>query len=111
MLDAKRDAYDYIIVDSAPLGMVIDAAVMASVCDGAVLVLSTGKVKYRMAQGVKAQLEKSGCKLLGVVLNQPDRKTGPSASGAYQAYGSNYSAGYYRTTKSEAAGSANKETK
>lgn len=101
LLDAKRSTYDYIIVDSAPLGMVIDAAVMASVCDGAVLVLSAGKVKYRMAQSVKSQLEKSGCKLLGVVLNQPDKKAS-SGSGAYQAYGNNYNKAYYASTKSAA---------
>jgi capsular exopolysaccharide synthesis family protein len=99
LLDTKRNSYDYIIIDSAPLGMVIDAAVMASVCDGAVLVLSTGKVKYRMAQSVKSQLEKSGCKLLGVVLNQPDKKSGSSASGAYQAYGNNYNKGYSASAK------------
>ncbi len=73
-LDSHRDAYDYIIVDAPPLGLVIDAAVMSCVCDGAVLVLNVGHVKYRSAQHVKQQLEKSGCKLLGVVLNQVDRK-------------------------------------
>ena len=61
LLDAKRDLYDYIIVDAAPLGLVIDAAVMASVCDGAVIVINAGHIKYRFAQGVKEQLEKIGC--------------------------------------------------
>ena len=73
-LDSQRDNYDYIIIDAPPLGLVIDAAVMSSCCDGAVLVINIGHVKYRIAQGVKNQLEKSGCKILGVVLNQVDRK-------------------------------------
>ena len=73
-LNEERDKYDYIIIDAPPLGLVIDAAVMSSICDGAILVINIGHVKYRVAQGVKAQIEKSGCKILGVVLNQVDRK-------------------------------------
>ena len=92
LMQAQRDNYDYIIVDAAPLGLVIDAAVMASVCDGAVIVINAGTIKYRMAQGVKAQLQKSGCKILGVILNQVSRKGG-SSNGSY--YSAKYSAEYY----------------
>ncbi|MBR3895157.1 MAG: CpsD/CapB family tyrosine-protein kinase [Clostridia bacterium] len=74
ILDEKREQYDYILVDAAPLGLVIDAAVMASVCDGAILVLNAGSIKYRFAQSVKQQLQKSGCKILGAVLNQVNHK-------------------------------------
>jgi capsular exopolysaccharide synthesis family protein len=91
LLDSQRNKYDYIIVDAAPLGLVIDAAVMASVCDGAVIVINAGTIKYRVAQGVKAQLQKSGCKILGVVLNQVSRK-GSSGGGYYSA---KYSSEYY----------------
>ncbi len=80
MIEAKRDMFDYIIVDAPPLGLVIDAALMAAVCDGAVLVINAGHIKYRFAQNVKEQLEKSGCKILGVVLNQTDRKKTSSQS-------------------------------
>ena len=93
LLDAKRDSYDYIIIDAPPLGLVIDAAVMSTVCDGAVIVINTGHIKYRMAQGVKAQLEKSGCRILGVVLNQIDRKKSVGSSDSY--YGSKYESSYY----------------
>lgn len=89
-LDSVRDAYDYIIIDAPPLGLVIDAAVMSGACDGAVMVINIGHVKYRVAQGVKTQLEKSGCKVLGVVLNQVDRKRSLKAESSY--YSSYYSA-------------------
>lgn len=93
-LDSQRDAYDYIIVDAPPLGLVIDAAVMSGACDGAVLVVNIGHVKYRTAQGVKSQLEKSGCKILGVVLNQVDRKRSIRAENTYySAYSSSYEHG------------------
>ena len=94
LIEEKRDVYDYIIVDAPPLGLVIDAAVMATVCDGAVVVINSGHIKYRMAQGVKEQLEKSGTRVLGVVLNQIDRKrTLGGSSDSY--YGSKYESTYY----------------
>lgn len=74
IITALKERYDYIIIDSPPLGAVIDAAVIASFCDGAVLVITDGRVKYHQALEVKEQLEKSGCKLLGAVLNDIDHK-------------------------------------
>ena len=83
LLEMQRVSYDYIFVDAPPLGLVIDAAVMASACDAAILVMGAGRVKYRLAQDVKDQLQRSGCKILGVVLNQIDRKN--SRNGYYGA--------------------------
>ena len=95
LIDSKRDLYDYIIVDAAPLGLVIDAAVMASVCDGAILVINAAHIKYRFAQGVKEQLEKSGCKILGVVLNQIDRKRSTDSGNSYYSSKYGYGSDYY----------------
>ena len=95
MLDCVRDAYDYIIIDAPPLGLVIDAAIMANVCDGAVIVINQGMIKHRIAQGVKAQLSKSGCRILGVVLNQTQRKkrgVRGQSTAYYSHYGEYYSA-------------------
>ncbi len=91
LLAEKRPLYDYIIIDAPPLGLVIDAAVMASVCDGAVLVINTGTVKRRVALDVKAQLEKSGTRLMGVVLNQVQKKSGRAAMSGGQRYSHYYS--------------------
>ena len=64
-----RKVYDYIIIDTPPLGQVIDAAVVAERCDGAVLVIGNSKIHYRTAQGVVEQINNSGCRILGVVRN------------------------------------------
>ncbi len=77
LINECRKVYDYIIIDTPPLGQVIDAAVVAEKCDGAVMVLGNSKVHYRMAQEVIEQIKKSGCKMLGVVRNnrkQSNRK-------------------------------------
>ncbi len=102
LIQEKREEYDYVLIDAAPLGLVIDAAVMASICDGAVMVINMGHVKYRVAQQVKSQLEKSGCKILGVVLNQVDRKrSSNSVTDAY--YKQKYDSGYYGYENAQAA--------
>ena len=103
LLEAKRDQYDYLLIDAAPLGLVIDAAVMASVCDGAVIVLNAGRIKYRMAQDVRDQIQRSGCKILGVVLNQVGRKSSSSYGGSYYSmkYDNTYY-GYHDTKKATA---------
>lgn len=75
LLKMVRQVYDYVIVDTAPLGAVVDAAVVAQYCDGAVMVIESGAVSYRVSQKVKKQLEQSGCRLLGAVLNKADLKS------------------------------------
>lgn len=81
-----KEAYDYVIIDTPPITNVIDAAIIAKECDGAAMVVESGAISYRMAQRVKQQLEKSGCRILGVVLN----KVGNEHSGYYSKYYGKY---------------------
>ena len=74
LISCVKDAYDYIIIDTPPLGMVIDAAIIASICDGAILVVGNKHVKYPQAQEVISQLEKVNCSVLGAVLNNSEKK-------------------------------------
>ncbi|MGN0493650.1 MAG: CpsD/CapB family tyrosine-protein kinase [Acutalibacteraceae bacterium] len=74
LISSAREVYDYIIIDSPPLGTVIDAAVIASACDGAAIVITPGRVTVKECSEVKEQLEKSGCKILGAILNDVDSK-------------------------------------
>jgi len=69
-----RKVYDYIIIDTPPLGQVIDAAVVAEKCDGMAMVIGSSKVHYRMALDVVEQIQKSGCKMLGVIRNNRKQK-------------------------------------
>jgi len=69
LLTQTRKVFDYIIVDTPPLGQVIDAAVIAPKCDGIILVLGSDRVRYRDVMGVKEQLEKGGSRILGLVRN------------------------------------------
>ena len=70
LLEYLRKEYDYVIVDTPPLGSVIDGAVAAQHCDGTVIVIESGAISYKFAQKVKEQLEKVDCRILGVILNK-----------------------------------------
>lgn len=70
LVDFGRDLFDYVLIDCAPLGAAIDAAVVAKSCDGAVLVVAQGDVGSRMILGAKNQLEASGVRILGGILNK-----------------------------------------
>lgn len=85
MLKVLRDVYDYILIDSPPLGSVIDSAVIAKECDGSIFVIETNTISYRFAQEVKSQLEKANCPILGCVLNKVDIQH--AQYGKYKYYG------------------------
>ncbi|MBQ7800869.1 MAG: CpsD/CapB family tyrosine-protein kinase [Oscillospiraceae bacterium] len=81
MLSESRKVYDYVLIDTPPLGRVIDAAVIASDCDGVILVMADNSVRSSQAQDVVDQLKKSGSKILGVVRNSVGAKSRQYPSG------------------------------
>ncbi|MBR0081790.1 MAG: CpsD/CapB family tyrosine-protein kinase [Clostridia bacterium] len=72
LLDALQEENDYVIVDAPPVGMIVDAARIASYCDGTVLIVSYNSVRRRELVDSKSQIEQSGCPILGTVINQAD---------------------------------------
>ena len=86
------------IVDAAPVGVVIDAAEIAKVCDGILLVVSYNQVHRQELIDAKNQLEQTGCPILGTILNQVDYEG--FANKKYY-YKSHYSS-YYKAYEKEA---------
>lgn len=76
LLENSRKAFDYIIIDTPPLGAVIDSAIVAPRCDGAILVIEYDVISREFASDVMDQLERTGCQILGVVLNKVDNQYG-----------------------------------
>lgn len=85
LIEVLREAYDYVIIDTPPLGMVVDAAIVAAKCDGAAILLS-GTAHAPQVQEVVDMLRKSGCSLLGVIFNQTTR----TKSAYYRSQGKYY---------------------
>ena len=82
LLTTVREKFDYVIIDTPPVGLVIDAAVVAPVCDGCIFVWGRDDIKYRQASKMIDQMSKTGCRVLGVVRNKFRRK-GSSYYGYY----------------------------
>ena len=86
MLDTLQKYFDYIIVDTAPIGVVIDAAIITQKCDASILVTAAGETNQRDIQKAKEQLEQTSKPFLGIVLNKLN--TSVEKYGSYGAYGS-----------------------
>lgn len=93
LIEFGRKFFDYVLVDCAPIGAAIDAAVVAKQCDGAVLVVGQGMSKARMIKGVLKQLEASGIRILGVVLNKVKMNKKGYGYGYHYGYGYGYGYG------------------
>lgn len=88
LVASLREAFDYVVIDTPPLMNVIDSAVVAGNCDGTILVIEQGVIDYRFAQDVLSQLSRTGCPILGAVLNKIDAKKDSRYYGRY--YGKYY---------------------
>jgi len=95
LLNALATKMDYVIVDSPPVGLLIDAARIAGSCDGTMLVISYNNVRRREAAEAKEQIEQSGCPVLGAVINQADFSDYVGRKYYYNKYYKNYYDHYY----------------
>lgn len=88
MLEYAAENYRYVFCDAPPLGLVSDGERIGNFCDGAILCVRGGVTPKSVIKNSMHQLQRSGCPLLGVVLNRVDT----TQSGYYNKY---YKDGYY----------------
>jgi capsular exopolysaccharide synthesis family protein len=70
LLNALRERFDYIILDSAPLNTYSESFFLASKVDGVILVVSSESTQKRTIRKIKKELEWGDINVLGVVLNK-----------------------------------------
>ncbi|MCE5334592.1 MAG: P-loop NTPase [Desulfobacteraceae bacterium] len=89
LVELLRRQYDMIIIDTPPVGTVNDAAVLASVCDGLILLLKAGSMDVSDLVRIKEKLDAVQAPTVGLVLNMFDMKRDPQYYGRYyyQSYG------------------------
>ena len=83
--------YDYIIFDTPPIGVVIDAVPIIKASDGVVVVVKNNSTTYPQLNKTLETLERSGGKTLSIIIN----KVKPSETKKYKKGYGNYSYGYY----------------
>lgn len=88
LIDSVREWYDYVIIDSPPIGLVIDAAIIAKRCDASIIVTEVGAIKRKFVIKAKEQMVQSGAMFLGIILNKVSSTLDSyGAYGHYGAYG------------------------
>ncbi len=96
LIQKTREVYDYVIIDTPPIGQVIDPAIVAQQTDGIIFLVAQANISYKYAQKQIEQLKKSGCRILGAVLNKVDPEGKEGYYGNYYGryYGKYYKKGY-----------------
>ena len=79
LLQSYRSVFDYIIIDTPPVGAVIDAVVIANSCDAYMLVTASGINSRNAVKQAVEDMSVAKSNFLGVVLNKIDK----SVSGYY----------------------------
>ena len=70
VLSQLREDYDYVCVDTPSLELCSDGVEVASMCDGTIVVVGYKKVPMEIAKKGTEQLHRSGCQVLGTVMNK-----------------------------------------
>lgn len=69
LIETMSREYDYILVDTPPVNVVSDACVVANLLDGVLILVRQGRSRKDAVKRAVANLQMTGAKLLGFVLN------------------------------------------
>jgi capsular exopolysaccharide synthesis family protein len=84
---ALSAAFDYIVIDSAPVRPVSDATLLATVSTGVVFVVAADETPAPLARLALKRLGDAGARVFGIVLNRYDTKRAEQYYGDYSSYG------------------------
>jgi capsular exopolysaccharide synthesis family protein len=73
-LGKLTEAFDLVVLDTPPLLAASDAAILATLADGVVMVVRAGVTEIEAGQQAIQQLASVGARVVGAVLNDPDAK-------------------------------------
>lgn len=88
LLEVTGEYFDYVIIDSPPILLVTDAAVVGKRTNGVLLVAASGSTRKQSLAGAVNSLQAAGGNLRGIVMTMlPTKGPDSYAYGAYGAYG------------------------
>lgn len=93
LMEYLRANFDVVLVDTPPAGVIVDAIDIARYCDGSMIVVSHKRGKRKDIVNIKNMIAKTGCKVLGVVMNNVELKSISSRKYYYRT--ERYAAQYY----------------
>ena len=92
LVDWLGSQFDVVLIDTPPVGVLVDAIAMAKFCDGALLVVGYRKGNQSEIGDAVKNIRQTGCKMLGAVLNGVKFK---SLSNKHYYYSSERYSGHY----------------
>lgn len=69
LLACVREHYDIILLDSPPVGLITDAAVLSTITDSVIMICASGITKIEEAKNALGILNKVNAKITGIILN------------------------------------------
>ncbi len=93
LLKKLQDHFTHVVVDSPPIASFTDGVLVASMVDGVILVVHSGKSSRQVVRRSRQLLQEIGAKIFGVVLNNVNLRSHDN-SYYYQSY---YHRDYYRS--------------
>ena len=87
VLDKLKEAFDVVLIDSPPLGLVSDALVLSQVANEIIFIVKADSTPYQLARANIKRLLLAEAPILGVVLNQLDLERAEKYYGEYSGYG------------------------
>jgi len=87
LLSSLRERYDYIILDTPPVNVVTDAAVLSRWTDGILFIVRAGQTERGAVAHALDQLNYAKARVLGFVFNGVDTETTGYTKYRYKGYG------------------------
>ena len=81
-----KEVYDYVFIDTPPIGIVTDAGILSTYSDGVAMVVGSGEVSIELAKVSVERLNKINANLIGVILNKFNIEGTNSQYGYYGMY-------------------------
>lgn len=69
LISALKENFDYVIIDTAPMAVSMDATIVGRKSDGLVMVIRNEMTRKKNLRRIRADLERNGVRLVGAVLN------------------------------------------
>lgn len=77
---------DYVLIDAPPIGIIVDGLEIAKSCDGAILLAKYNYVRKKDLLTISKQLARTGCDVIGTVINNVPMKVYQSKNYAGRGY-------------------------
>jgi capsular exopolysaccharide synthesis family protein len=92
MMEKVKEAFDVILLDTAPVLAVIDAVIVSSLADSVVFIIKAGEVARKPFLNAVEDLRRAKAKIIGVLFNELKVRRGDYHFMDYYRY---YRHGYY----------------